>query len=303
MFLKYLQHPLIRFEMLYNKQKYENILDDRDHPLWKKLYIFIQICVLIGVFSLMLASIESLYYRFFLIFFITDFVISSIFLLEYLYRFKRAHSKKWFFLSVKRNIELLSFAPHFIGLFFIPFAWFDILKVLRLFRVLRLLDVTTDAPLVQGFLRTVIRYKREYTGAFGIFFSSLVVFSSIVYYFEHGVNIWFENIFQSLWWGVVTMTTVWYGDIAPITIGGKIFASFLVFLGPLLLALCSSITILVFMDVAEHSNEEFAQKVCTNCGTQNPLAANYCFHCGNKKFSSNFSWSKSTSWAQKLLKK
>lgn len=303
MFFKNLLHPLLRFEVLYNKQKYENILDDREHQLWKKLYIFIQICVFLWVFLYMLASVESLYTRFFAVFFISDFIISSIFLLEYLYRFKRASDKKWFFLSVKRSIELVSFAPFFLGLLFLPLMWLEVLKVLRLFRVLRLFDITTDAPLVQWFLRTMIRYKREYIGAFGIFFSSLVVFSSIVYTFEHSVNPWFENIFQSLWWGIVTMTTVGFWDIAPITLWWKIFGSLVVFLWPLLLALCSSISILVFMDVAEHSNEEFAQKVCSRCGTQNALAANYCFHCGHKKFTENVSWNYSTSWAQKLLKK
>ena len=303
MAFSFFKKPLLRFEPHYNHQEYENILDDSTHPVGRKLYIFIQICVFIGVFSIMLASIETLYVRFFLTFFITDFILSSIFLIEYLYRFRTSHNKLWFLLSLKRWIELISFAPYFLGLFFLSVSWFEILMVLRVFRVLRLFDVTSDAPLVQWFLRTMIRYKREYVGAFGIFFSSLVVFSTFVYHFENGVNPWFENIFQSLWWGIVTMTTVGFWDVAPITLWGKIFGSVVVFLWPLLLALCSSITILVFMDVAEHSNEEFAQKACVSCETQNPLAANFCFYCGGKTFTQNELWKTSISWVQKLFKK
>ena len=228
----------------------------------------------------MLASIESLYMSFFLAFFITDFVVSSIFLLEYVYRLKRTRDKKKFFLSLKRWIEFVSFAPFFLWLFFIPFMGWEILRVLRLFRILRVFDVTSESPLVQWFLRTIFRYKREYIWAFGIFFSCLIVFSSIVYSFEYQVNPWFENIFQSLWWGIVTMTTVWFWDVTPITLWGKIFGSFIVFLWPVLLALCSSITILVFRDVSDEKLASKEHKICRTCDTFNPKDANYCFHCG-----------------------
>ena len=107
--------------------------------------------------------------------------------------------------------------------------------------------------------------------------------STFVYYFEFPTNPDFSSIPQSLWWGIVTMSTVGYGDMAPITLGGRILGVLLILLGPVLLAVISSITILVFMDVAE-GQRRTDTKICTTCKTRNPEDANFCFNCGEQHF-------------------
>ena len=125
-----------------------------------------------------------------------------------MYRFMRAREKKVFVLKGMNIIDFLSFAPFFIGLIFAPLAGLDILKILRVFRVLRLFEVSAQSPIAIGFIKTIKEYQNEYRAILGIFLSLLIIISSFVYYSEVSVNPEFSSITQSLWWGIVTMTTV-----------------------------------------------------------------------------------------------
>lgn len=141
-------------------------------------------------------------------FFMIDIFVSFVFALEYIYRFMRARKKFDFSINIFNIIDLLSFAPFFIGLIFQVFAGLDILKVLRLFRILRLFEVSSHSPIVLGFMRTIKEYRHEYKAVLSIFVSMLVIISTFVYYFEHAHNPDFSSIPETLWWGIVTMTTV-----------------------------------------------------------------------------------------------
>ena len=180
-------------------------------------------------------------------------------------------------------IDLLSFAPFFIGLIFSSLAGLNILKILRVFRVLRLFEVSAKSPIAIGFIKTIREYQKEYRAILGIFLSLLIIISSFVYYSETAVNPEFSSIPQSLWWGIVTMTTVGYWDMAPVTLIWRSLWVVLILLGPVLLAVISSITILVFMDVAE-SQKITDTKICQTCKTRNNEHANFCFNCWEQHF-------------------
>lgn len=216
-------------------------------------------------------------------FLVIDVFISIVFAVEYIYRFMRTPKKFDFTVNIFNIIDLLSFLPFFIGLIFQMFAGLDVLKVLRLLRILRLFEVSSHSPIVLWFLHTIREYRHEYKAIFSIFISLLIIISTFVYYFEFPANADFSSIPQTLWWGIVTMTTVWYGDMAPITLWGKVFGTLLILLGPVLVAVIGSITILVFMDVAE-AQKNGVEKLCTICKTHNPSEANFCFECGNQHF-------------------
>lgn len=135
----------------------------------------------------------------------------------------RSRAKSYFVKRPMNIIDFLSFGPFFLGLIFVPFAGLDILKVFRLFRVLRLFEVSSHSPIALGFFRTLTGYGKEYKAIVSIFISILVVVCTLVYYFETSTNPDFASIPHTLWWGIVTMTTVGYGDMVPITLWGRIF--------------------------------------------------------------------------------
>ena len=123
---------MIRFQNLYFKEKYENILEDTESHVAQKIQFFIFSCVFLGISSLILGTVASLHETYGKIFFAIDFFVSSVFLLEYQYRFLRSKHKLSFFFHPQRIVELLSFVPFFLGLLFVPLMGLDILKVLRL---------------------------------------------------------------------------------------------------------------------------------------------------------------------------
>ena len=283
MFTRLYTHHFFRNHNFYDREKYENILHDPDSALWKRINIFIQICVFIAVGIIIFETVGDWWNTYRWQFFLVDAWISLIFAWEYLYRFIRARSKSYFVKKPMNIIDFLSFGPFFLWLVFIPLAGFDILKILRLFRILRLFEVSSHSPIALGFMRTLQWYSKEYKAVLWIFLTVLIIVSTFVHYFEWSTNPDFASIPHTLWWGIVTMTTVWYGDMAPITLGGKLSGVCIILLWPVLLAVISSITILVFMDVAEaHKNALF--KACAKCRTRNNDEANYCLHCGNKHF-------------------
>lgn len=283
MFTRLYTHKFFRHHEFYDREVYENILKDPKSIVWKKINNFILFCVFLWVFWIILETVWDFWKKYVLEFFLLDAFVSFVFVTEYVYRFMRAKSKSFFVKRPMNLIDFLSFWPFFLGLLFAPIAGFEILRVLRVFRILRLFEVSSHSPIALGFMRTLRQYSQEYKGIFGIFLSFLVIFSTFVYHFEQSVNVEFASIPHALWWGIVTMTTVGYGDMSPVTLGGKICWGILVVLWPILLAVISSITILVFMDVAEgHKQSLF--KTCAKCRTRNDDEANFCKHCWNKHF-------------------
>jgi len=283
MFRRLFSYQVDRYKTSYDREKYENILKDPNNEIGQKLNAFIAILVITSVLIIILESVEGIRQEYHIEMFIAEILISLVFAVEYVYRLLRAKNKIFFLKRAVNIIDLLSFAPFFLGLVFHIFAGTDILKVLRLFKILRLFEISTRSPIALGFMRTLREYRREYKAILAIFLSIMIVISTLVYYFENGTNPDFSSIPAAFWWGIVTMTTVWYGDMVPITIGGKVFGSLIILLWPVLLAIISSISILVFMDVAD-SQKQIVQKACTKCRTKNREDSNYCYHCGHTHF-------------------
>ncbi len=268
----------------YNRRKYDNFLEDRDSTIWKIWNFVLDFSVIISILVIVLESIKPFWIDYAKQIFLITFSISSIFLLDYLYRFFRANNKKVFFSSILNFVDLLSFLPFFLSMIFVTFfnAWFFVIfRILRVFRVLRLLR---NIPLTVWFFQTLKNYKDEYKAIFLMFGIIIFVVSVLVYEIENPVNPEFSSIAKSLWWWMVTAATVWYGDIYPITPMWKIIWSIVIFLGPALLAIIWSLTIMVFTEVSriQEKVKKWKVKICSYCEVENQIDSNYCHNCWKK---------------------
>ena len=283
MFSRLLKYDLLRKKDFYDRDTYDDIFQDPHSSLGRKLSKLIVICIIVSVAIVILETVPGYEREYGNILFTWDFVISTIFLFEYIYRLFRSRHKLQFIGSFFNVIDLFSFIPFFLALIFPGLASLDILKVMRLLRILRLFEVSAKSPIALWFIKTIREYHKEYKAIFTLFLSLLIIISSFVYLLEYPENALFSSIPESLWWWLVTMTTVWYGDVVPMTLWWKILWAILILLGPILLAVISSITILVFMDVAE-SQKITGTKICHTCKTRNIEHANFCLNCWEQHF-------------------
>jgi len=197
----------LKLAFSYNKEKYENILDDPNSKSGVFFDSIILILVIIFPFVLIMESIGYNSYLFAKEIYIFDAFISCVFAIEYLYRFLKSKKKIKFLYTPMRVIDLLSFLPFFLGFI----AAGEFLKVLRILRALRILRLVKRIPLTSGFIKSLKDYSDEYRAVFTLYIIILFLGSFFVYFVENWVPwTYFTSIPQALWWGLVTTTTVWY---------------------------------------------------------------------------------------------
>jgi voltage-gated potassium channel len=159
-----------------------------------------------------------------------------IFSFEYLYRIRLAYLDKQlkgvsqYVFSTFGLIDLISILPFFLNQFMKVDGRF--LRILRLFRLTRIFKLGRDSSSLKLFIQALRGVKNELK--FTLFLSSLAILfsASAIYYLEHEAQPdKFSSITESIWWATVSLATVGYGDVYPITPGGKVFASFISLIG------------------------------------------------------------------------
>lgn len=152
----------------------------------------------------------------------------SIFTIEYLLRILVADSKLKFILSFYGIVDLLAILPFYIALG-IDLRSLRIVRLIRLFRAFKFVRYNIA---IQRFLRAILIVKEEFV-LFSIITAMVLFISSVgIYYFENNAQPEvFSSVFKSMWWSVATLTTVGYGDIYPVTVGGKLFTFFVLMVG------------------------------------------------------------------------
>lgn len=210
------------------KSKLKLLVEDNTTVMGRRFDYFIQILILLSLLSFSLETFPDLTAGQIHVLQLVELFCVIIFSVEYILRLYVADKPLKYALSFYGIIDLLAIAP-----FYLRFAVdLRVLRAFRIFRVFRALKL--------------IRYNRalnRFHIAFKIIKEELVLFfmttgilifltASGIYYFENNAQPeLFSSIFHSLWWAIVTLTTVGYGDVYPITVGGKIFTFFVLIIG------------------------------------------------------------------------
>jgi voltage-gated potassium channel len=176
-------------------------------------------------------------------------------------------------------IDLSSILPMYLSLIF-PVSTYSLAAVrsLRLLRVFRVFKLSRFISESNGIIRALVNSKHKIGVFFFFIILIVIILGTVMYLVEHKEN-GFTSIPQSIYWAVITLTTVGYGDITPATDLGKFIASFVMILGYAIIAVPTGI----ITSELSRSNKplEFTTQTCPNCLKQgHEPDAKHCKHCG-----------------------
>lgn len=210
------------------REKIKSIVEINDNKLSRYFAFFIQALILISIVTFSIETIPNLKPQTKTILYVVEVFCVSVFTVEYVLRIYVADSKPKFMFSFFGIIDFLAILPFYLS-FGIDLRSLRALRFLRLFRVLKLVRYNKA---MNHFMRAIKSAKEE---IFLFLFVTLILiyFAAVgIYYFENEAQPeHFSSIFESLWWSIITLTTVGYGDVYPITVGGKVFTFFILIIG------------------------------------------------------------------------
>ena len=237
--------------------------------------------IILSVTVVILESVSSLRNSYHGLFVTTEWIFTIIFSIEYLLRVYSAPKPLKYITSFFGIIDLLAILPTFLGLVFDQatiLLTFRALRLLRMFRVLKLARYVREAAVL---MRALQNSKHKIVVFFGAVLTMVLILGSLLYMIEGEEN-GFTSIPQSIYWAIVTITTVGYGDIAPATVLGKILASVAMLTGYSIIAVPTGI-ISVEIGRAVKSNRKPVTEKCSKCGfDSHDQDAGYCKICGEK---------------------
>ncbi len=206
----------------------KNLVEVNDNIGSKIFDISIQVLIILSIITFSIETIPDLSEKTIDILNIFEKFTVIIFTFEYIVRIYTADKKLKYIFSFYGIIDFLAILPFYLT-YFIDLRT---IKVFRLFRLFRLLKLVRYNRTLDKFQKAIINAKEEFI----IFFIlTLIIFylaSVGIYYFENEAQPKnFGSIFDAMWWAVATLTTVGYGDVYPITIGGKIFTTIMLLIG------------------------------------------------------------------------
>jgi len=234
---------------------------------------FMTVLIIVNVIAVILETVVSIHLEFNLLFSIIDAVSIAIFTVEYFLRLwictlNPAYShpvtgRLRYMVSAYAIIDLLSFLPFYLPAV-IPVD-LRMLRLLRMFRLIRVLKLGRYSRAMHTFHVVLSKTKEDLLLALSILFIVLVLASSSMYYAEHEVQPdKFASIPDAMWWAIVTLATVGYGDIYPVTALGRVIGAVVVVTGIAIFALPAAILSAGFIEEIQSRKVQ----VCPKCGHQ-----------------------------------
>lgn len=261
------------------REQLYDIIFGTETPAGKLFDIVLIYFIILSVGLLMLDSVAGVRLRLGEYMGYLEWFFTIVFTMEYITRVYCSPNRWSYIRSFYGVIDLLSTLPSYLSLF-IPGAnyllIFRLLRVLRIFRVLKLVRYLTEA---NSLIRTMYQIRRKIIVFFFVVLNLAVIFGSLMFIVE-GPDNGFTSIPKSIYWTIVTITTVGYGDITPHTILGQIIASLAMLTGYSIIAVPTGI---FTAELAHEMSRERNLIFCPNCGKQgHDKIAHYCDRCGSK---------------------
>jgi voltage-gated potassium channel len=259
------------------REKIKIIIFGTHTPAGKLFDLILIVSILLSVLLVMLDSIVELSEKYGVLFKSAEFIFTGLFTLEYFLRMFSVRKPRIYVFSFFGVIDLLSIIPTYLSII-LPgaevFSVIRVLRVLRVFRVLKLIQFMGEAEM----LKEAMLASRRKIFVYLFFVVNLVVILGSVMYIIEGEKSGFDSIPRSIYWSIVTLTTVGYGDISPQTNLGQTIAAIIMIMGYSIIAVPTGIVTSTLTFTTDPQ-----KNICIVCNDNNQAkTAYFCNNCGAK---------------------
>ncbi|MDA6071360.1 ion transporter [Flavobacterium sp. AC] len=262
------------------RQKTQIILYGTNTILGRLFDLVLLGLILLSVLLVMMDTVEGINLKYHSYLVICEWVITVFFTIEYILRIISIQKPVKYVFSFYGIIDLMAILPMYLSIFFPATNVLTIVRVLRFFRLFKILHIPQISQQSMQ-LREAMEASKEKILVFIYFvLISAVIIGSLMYVVE-GKESGFTSIPMGIYWAIVTLTTVGYGDISPASPLGQFLASLVMIMGYGIIAVPTGIVTAEFAKSSLRNNAVSTKKTCQNCNSQLHFdSAKYCHECG-----------------------
>ena len=246
-----------------------------------RLFDIVLLWAILGsILVVILESVQALDNQFEFAFELIEWIFTILFTIEYLLRIFILKKPLKYVFSFLGIVDFLALVPTYMALFVTGGAYMVVIRAFRLLRIFRILKLSRYVAEAQMLANAMLASKYKLFVFIGTVLSVVLIVGTLMYVIE-GAEHGFTSIPMSIYWCIVTITTVGYGDIAPETVTGKLLASILMLMGYAIIAVPTGIVTGEL--IREHAKTSIKEmKVCASCGSSADSNVKFCPECGNK---------------------
>ncbi|MCK9604853.1 MAG: ion transporter [Methylomonas sp.] len=261
------------------REQLNEVIFGSETPAGRNFDVLLIVFIILSTLVAIIDSVESLHNQYAELLNILEWVFTLLFSLEYFLRLLCVRHPWLYMRSFYGIVDLLSILPSYISLFMPGVHYAAVVRILRLLRIFRILKLSVYLN-EANLLKTALYNSRWKIMVFLYTVLTLVVICGTLMYVIEGKEAGFTSIPRSMYWAIVTLTTVGYGDIAPNSTLGQIAASFIMIMGYGIIAVPTGIYGAELIKTVNQAN--LSNEACPDCGRiGHDIDASYCKYCGH----------------------
>ena len=262
------------------KERLHQVIFEADTPAGRMFDVILLFAILLSVLVVMLETTNPFHDTHGRLLYTIEWILTIFFTIEYILRLYCVSKPIRYAKSFYGIIDLLAILPTYLSVFIVGAQSLLVIRALRLLRVFRVFKLVSY--LGQG--RQIVVALRRSAAKIALFsyfvLLMVTIMGSIMYVVEAGSNDQFDSVPRSIYWAIVTLTTVGYGDISPTTPLGQFIAAFVMILGYAVIAVPTGI---VSAELVRIPKSEMNTVTCHACGNEGHSPdARFCKHCGDR---------------------
>ena len=259
------------------QRKVQEVIYGTDTPAGKAFDIVLLVIILISIVVVMLESVKSLNENYQLTFYSLEWVVTILFTIEYIFRIASLQKPLTYIFSFMGIVDLLSLLPTYVGLLIDGTESLMVIRSIRFLRIFRILKLSRYM-LGADLLGEALSNSRHKIVVFLITILTIAIIMGGLMFLIEPIEAGFTSIPRSVYWAIITITTVGYGDIAPVTPVGQAIASLIMLFGYAIIAVPTGI---VSSEITAIKKDKIKPFACPSCGeTGHDKSSKFCKSCG-----------------------